>query len=102
MSCCCSLKSSGVKTSSGRRTSSRKLPPEILVLGTPVVAIVISLECKFTQRRHRELPIVREKKAERVAGKITIDSRRSPLHPCRRRRTWSPCHSEPYDAGVRG
>jgi hypothetical protein len=28
-----------VKTSSGRRSSSRKLPPAILVLGTAVVAI---------------------------------------------------------------
>jgi len=37
ISWCCSLKSSGVKTSSGVRDSSRKLPPEILFFGTAVV-----------------------------------------------------------------
>src|SRR5207244_10424990 len=39
ISWCCSVKSSGVKTSSPFRSSRRKLPPEILVLGIAVVAI---------------------------------------------------------------
>jgi hypothetical protein len=39
MSWCCSLKSSGVNTSSGCLDSSKKLPPEILFFGTAVVAI---------------------------------------------------------------
>ena len=39
MSWCCSVKSSGVKTSSPFRSARRKLPPEILLVGIAVVAI---------------------------------------------------------------
>src|SRR5208337_2135836 len=43
---CCSEKSSGVKTSAVCRSSNRKLPPEILVLGIAVVAMVLDLEIR--------------------------------------------------------
>jgi hypothetical protein len=42
------VKSSGVKISAGLRSSSRKLPPGILVLGSAVVvAIGKPFKCKF-------------------------------------------------------
>src|SRR4029077_6325944 len=54
---CCSVKSSGVKTSSGRRCSSRKLPPDILVLGTAVVAIINPfLTTEGTEEHREEIP----------------------------------------------
>src|SRR6266849_10569379 len=49
MSWCCSVKSSGVKTSSVRRSSSRKLPPEILVLGIAAVTMEPLLTTKDTK-----------------------------------------------------
>src|SRR5580693_3655199 len=60
MSRCCSVKSSGVKTSSVLRSSRRKLPPEILVCGTAVVVAIYLIESpqptNFTTevRRHRD------------------------------------------------
>ena len=58
MSRCCSLKSSGVKTSSRVRSSIRKPPPRILLAGTAVtVAIFLSLKtlssCVALQLRNR-------------------------------------------------
>src|SRR5271169_5913544 len=52
INCCCSVKSSGVKTSSGRRDSRRKLPPEILDLEiAAVVAITHPFKCKYRHGR---------------------------------------------------
>src|SRR5208282_5277592 len=47
---CSSVKSSGVKTSLGLRSSSRKLPPVILTLGTATVAINIHPRFPFLLR----------------------------------------------------
>src|SRR5579863_9099076 len=54
MSRCCSVKSSGVKTSSVLRSSRRKLPPEILVCGTAVVVAIFDriLNQQISPQRH--------------------------------------------------
>src|SRR5437879_13680885 len=72
---CCSVKSSGVKTSSGRRSSSRKLPPDILELGTAVVAIIHPFLTTEGTEEHRGNSRIGSRSEERRVGKECRDRR---------------------------
>src|SRR5258708_404545 len=85
---CCSVKSSGVKTSSVLRDSSRKLPPEILALGTAVVGAITyplknKLPCETTRTPYCKREWAQQRFCPRFS-RVTKDFQKPQPHPCPR------------------